>query len=667
MTKNKPVIKNVFRINPVPICKGRIHPNMAIILKTLILNIVIFSGFRVLFFIKYHSLFKGLASQEIWFSFLHGLRFDLSTIFQIYSLLFILLLLPGKWNLSRLFNTIYRWIVMILVSLEIFVLYADIEYYAFVHRHIALDIINIQNDLPAMIKLIFSSYFVQLTAVFCLFILLWFGIKRTLKEIPADSLYKTKGLLYRLVSSGFHIFLIMAISVVCWRGGLQSKPLRVSYAFAKDNVVEGHLVLNGIYTMIQDLYESGLKLNINYDYDSAVKTVQNMLNDGKSRFIDAEYPILRQTPGNKKSVKLPNIVIFMMESWSGDSIGALGSDRGVTPSFDALAKEGYLFTNLFSVGQRSLDAVVSVLYSFPSFAGCTIVGNVYEQNNMIGIGNILKKKGYSSLFICGAKHGSMGFDAFASKIGFDRYIAKEDFKLPKECFDGTWGVFDEYSFLRADEEFRKMKKPFLAVLYTLNPHAPYAIPSDKFKKIERDENANYYNALYYCDWSLGQYFQKAREAEYFNNTLFVIVADHCEGHHEKSVFDSFRIPCLFYFPDKIKPCIDVGTVSQLDILPGIIDLLGIDCVQASLGKSPFARSDRSALISYGNIMGWVKGDSILLHSEDKPIGLYKWHEDKLLKNNFLLKDQRVSKQYKDELLSMLKVTETLLKKNVIAP
>ncbi len=204
-------------------------------------------------------------------------------------------------------------------------------------------------------------------------------------------------------------------------------------------------------------------------------------------------------------------------------------------------------------------------------------------------------------------------------------------------------------------------------MYTLNPHAPYTIPSGKFRKIEHDENANYYNALYYCDWSLGQYFQKARDSKYFNNTLFVIVADHCEGHHEKSVIDSFRIPCLFYFPGKIKPRIDVETASQLDILPGIIDFLGIDCIHASLGKSPFANSDRSALISYGNILGWVKGNSILLHSEDKPIGLYKWQDDKLLKNNLLLKEKRVSKQYENELLSMLKVTETLLKKNKIAP
>ncbi len=416
MSKNRIAVKNLFHIKPDRIFKGWIHPNMSILLKTLILNIVIFSGFRILFFIKYHSLFDGIASNEIWFSFLRGLRFDLSTIFQIYSLLFIFLFLPGKWNLSLIFITVYRYVVMMLLSLEIFVLFADIEYYGFVHRHLALDIINIQNDLPAMTKLVFSSYFAQLTAVFCLFILLWFGIKRTLKEPLVNNLYKTKELLVRLLSSALHIFLIMAISVVCWRGGLQSKPLRVSYAFANDNVVEGHLVLNGIYIMIQDLYESGLKLNINYDYDSAVKAVQNMLNDGKSRFIDAEYPILRQTPGKKKSVKLPNIVIFIMESWSGDSIGALGSGMGCTPSFDALAKEGCLFTNLFSVGQRSLDAVVSVLYSFPSFAGCTIVGNVYEQNNMIGIGNILKKKGYSTLFICGAKRGSMGFDAFASKI-----------------------------------------------------------------------------------------------------------------------------------------------------------------------------------------------------------------------------------------------------------
>ncbi len=644
-----------------------VHPNAGSFLKTLLLNLLLFVCFRVAFFLKYHPLFAGISFFDIGASFLRGFRFDLAVVFQINSLLFLILFFPGRWVLSRWFQTAYKYLVSTLLTLQAVILCIDLEYYGFVHRHLAMDIINTRNDLPSMISLAMSQYPLQLAAIGCSIGAMWYATTRFLQHRSTDTYPAVTGY-SRFVSPALHMFLIAALTVVCWRGGLQSKPLRVSNAFPDDNIVLGHLSLNGIYTMSQALYKSGMELKVNYDYDMAVANVRAMLEDGNGTFVNGRYPLLRHTPGKKTAGTPPNVVIFIMESWSGDSVGALGSDKGLTPNFDALARDGYLFTDLFSVGQRSLDAVVSILCSFPSFSQCTVVGKVYEQNKVIGIGTILKQKGYETLFICGAHRGSMGFDAFSRKIGFDRYIAKEDFPLPGKCFDGSWGVYDEYAFARADSEFRKMKKPFLAVMYTLNPHPPYKTP-DGFQKIAAGENAEYYNALNYCDSALGQYFKQARGADYFKNTLFVIVADHCEGHHEKSVIDSFRIPCLFYFPGKIKPRRDPNVASQLDILPGIVDTLGIDCTHAALGSSPFGRrgGTRNAFIGCGNLFGWVNEDSVLLQAGDKPMALYEWRRDKLQHTNLLAAEGNTVQAQENKLLSFLKVTQTVLTQNQIAP
>jgi len=261
----------------------------------------------------------------------------------------------------------------------------------------------------------------------------------------------------------------------------------------------GHLSLNGVFTVLQAVGREGIRFSVPCKYGPAVDRVRVLLAEEDTEFIDRKYPLLRRHIPSGSGKAEFNIVILILESWSADAVGATGGTYGVTPNFDCLARRGRLFANFYSVGQRSIDAVVSLLYSFPSFSGCRIVGKVYEQNRLIGLGSILKRQGYSTIFLCGAKRNSMGFDVFAYKAGFDTYIAKDDFNLPSDCFDGTWGVFDEYVFARADKEFRKLREPFLGVVYTLNPHAPYALPSNRFRKITTNGHAPFLNALYYSE------------------------------------------------------------------------------------------------------------------------------------------------------------------------
>ena len=638
------------------------------------MNLCILTMARFIFLLMYFPIFRGAGFFDICRALLTGIRFDLSTTFLIYTVFFIALILPGNWSVSKIYRLIIKFLVFIITFAAILALGMDINYYGYANRHISGEGINILNDAGFVLKLMFTTYLFHFLIVLAIAAVIYAVLGKIFGTKPfGEPRHFFKTTLISILAHGarfiLNFIILAAVAVVSIRGGLQPKPLRTSYAFINDKIVLGHLALNGIYTTLQAMYKSKNILKIPYDYGAAAENIKKMLADEKSIFLDKKYPLFRQNSGlhPRGAGAPPNVVIFIMESWSADEIGVLGGAHDVTPCFDKLSKEGLLFSNCFSVGQRSIDAVMSILMSFPSNSASSVIGKVYEQNQMIGLGNILKAKGYSTMFICGANRGSMGFDAFAAKAGFARYIAKDDFKLPEKCFDGTWGIFDEYAFERADEEFSKMKKPFFAVLYTLNPHAPYKVPEGKFKKYTSGEHAPFLNALYYADWSLGRFFALAKKSAYFKNTLFIIVADHPEGHHEKGIYAYFRVPCLFYYPGKIQPAIIDKAASHLSIMPSIIDLLDLDVKHSSFGKSLFRENSDFALIGYGNIFGWFRGDYVFLRTPEKPIGFYNFRKDPLFQNDLLGKNPSNEKIYNVELLSTLKLSTQLLYDNKIAP
>lgn len=646
-----------------------IHPNLMIFIRFILINLALTFIYRVIFLVTYLGLFNGTTFLGVLLSFIHGLRFDISNIFLVHTIVFIALFLPGRIFLTKTFYLVIKIIFFISICLQISIMTIDLIYYAHVNTHLAEDILKIEHDIWSMLRIVFTSYIGFIVGFLVSLVPLWLLFSKLLKSEPPErgtiGGRKEKALL-QLGRSLIYIFLLIIVATFSIRGGLQSKPLRVSHAFINDRIILGHLTLNGVFTIIQVVLSPGGVLDVEYEEDVAIDTVRNLVRDTKTEFLDNEYPMLRKHKGEQSEGKAPNVVILIMESWSAHAVGALGSKYDVTPFFDKLSKEGFLFTNFYSVGQRSTDGAMSILYSFPSFSRLTTVGRVYEQNQMIGIGNILKQEGYSTIFICGAKRGSMGLDSFAARAGFDRYIAKDNFDLPKEYFD-EWGVFDEYAFERAHEEFTQMKKPFLGVVYTLNPHTPFAVPSKKFEKVTDDKNAPFLNALYYCDWALENFFKLARQSEYFSNTLFIIVADHTEGLHGQSALDLYRIPCLFYFPGKITPGIDSNPGSQLDILPSIVDVLGLNSTHSSFGRSLFTPGRRYALFSRGNILGWVKNDHVLLHTIQSPIGFYDFRTDTTFSKDLLEEKPSMAKDHEKELFSLLKSATVLLQSNRIAP
>jgi len=319
-----------------------------------------------------------------------------------------------------------------------------------------------------------------------------------------------------------------------------------------------------------------------------------------------------------------------MESWSAKHIKSLGGKLSAAPNFDALAKEGLLFTEFFANGQRSMEGMAAILGSIPVWKGMILgQGGLLMQTRMEPIPSVLRKDGYDTLFFHGARPGSVGFDGLVKRLGFSRHISMEEFEVNDKSYDGVWGIYDEDVFLRAHETFAKSDKNFFAVIYSLTSHSPYSIPSEKFRKFDKSRpHADFLNSMIYSDYALGRFFEEAKKSDYFKNTIFIVTGDHTEGRSTSdNLYEGHRIPLLIYAPGIVK----AGTVdrasSQLDIAPTVLDLLKTNAPFTSWGKSLFDDGDKTILLSRGNMMVLMNGGRMLLTDLESPFGLYDYRAD----------------------------------------
>ncbi|MCM8819155.1 MAG: sulfatase-like hydrolase/transferase [Candidatus Omnitrophica bacterium] len=604
---------------------------------------------RLIFFIKYRNYFKGFSFIENFLSFIVGLRFDLSTISLVFGIFFLILHLPGRWKENKIFSKILWFFIVIFSVLTYAFLFTDIFYYEYGNKHLSFEIFEVPTHFLSMVVTVLMEYWYALVifVIFMLvFSLLWFKIKNFIEKFLKNST--------NIFNEIFYFLIFSTIITIFIRGGLQGPTLRPSFAFRKGNILLGHLSLNGVYTVLHTIYQPYGKERNFFPDDKATEIIRRIIKSENEIFINDKYPLLRKTVYKEPPRKL-NVVIFIMESWTAEYTGCLGSHPELTPFFDSLSKEGLLFSRFYSCGGRTWQGAITILFSLPTVYPVGITYPPFDQNIYRSIAHILKEQGYETIFLHGGKKLTFSMEILTKSLGgFDKCIFKEDFDLSKVEIDKAWGVHDEHVFLRADEEFRKLKQPFLGVIFSLSSHPPYDLP-ERFKS---SGTANFFDSIRYADYSLKKFFEKAKNSDYFNNTLFIITADHANRIDEKNPADSFRIPCLFYTPGgQIKKGITHRIGNQIDILPSVIDILKISTVHSSAGKSLFDKNENTgySFMTSNEEFYWVRNKYVLIHNLEKPLSFYS------------LTGEKVSdyKDLEEELLSFCQICRKILKDNLV--
>ncbi|PLX74816.1 MAG: hypothetical protein C0614_11580, partial [Desulfuromonas sp.] len=235
------------------------------------------------------------------------------------------------------------------------------------------------------------------------------------------------------------------------------------------------------------------------------------------------------------------------------------------------------------------------------------------------LASLFQQEGYDTSFIYGGESQFDNMRGFFLNNGFDRVIDEKDYKDP--VFYGTWGVSDEDLFNRADSEFKAEDKPFFALVFTSSNHPPHEFPSGRITPEPGEEN-KIGNAVRYADYAIGRFFEQAQNSSYWENTLFLVVADHddVQAGPDLVPVEHFHIPALI-MGGRIEPQIISRTSSQIDLGPTLFSLMGIEADIPMPGidllNPPKGVSGR-AILQYGTIHAMMRDNKIAVLQPSKP-------------------------------------------------
>jgi phosphoglycerol transferase MdoB-like AlkP superfamily enzyme len=583
-----------------------------------------FTLMRLVLYLLYHDDFRSLGTLQLLEAFAVGLRFDVSMVAMVVGIpLLFMLMLPFRWAHHVYWQRLWGWFIFITLLLMIFMMAADTIYFGTVHRHVGAEIGTIQSDMASMVMLALTQYS---GALFLFGLVTVAGVyfwRYLTHHIPAAPNRSWLRLVSILIG-----FLLLAI---LGRGGIGGKPISVGEAFFSNSLGQGYLAMNGAFAIARALNDSAPPPKVFMPQAEALKLTHDYLAGKGASFYNLDFPLLQQAQNHSKTNK-PNVVVIMLESWGAIHIDALRKQMnmpplGVTPNFDNLAHKGRLYTHFYANGQRSIQGAAAVLAGIPTFPGLPFLGEGLEQNQQTFLGELAQSQGYETIFLQSSDRGSLRFDAIAARAGFATYLANEDIPELHEHKKtaSTWGTWDHNTLQEANKRFAAAHKPFLGYIFTSTSHTPWLIPDDRWKKYPGGKDIDKaLNAIYYADWALGELIAAAKKEGYYDNTIFILLADHTSEFVEniENAPNLFHIPLLIVGPG-IKSGIDERVGSQFDLMPTILDLAGWSADYSSLGRSLMDNTrlnERAALGVRDNALTWITPRGWLSHDLTRRVG-----------------------------------------------
>lgn len=597
-----------------------------VLIYRILIILLLFSVSRAGFYIFNNKMFPGLTPGEFLSIMRGGLLFDISATVYINLVFIFFHLLPFDFRYGRTYQKAMAWLFFITNGIAFAANTADFVYYRFVFKRATSDIFGTFEGEPNVMKMVLRFLIDYWPAtLFCIFI--WFMMVylynrvKPVKPLPSN---RTAYLIINILLIPLAAGLIIGGA----RGSLNesTRPISNSNAarYVKDpkNVA---IVLNTPFSIFRTSGKKPLEKKNFFD-DERLKTLYNP----------------HHIPSGDGKISGENVVVIILESFGREYIGALnkdledGSYTGYTPFIDSLISVSLTFDVSLANGKKSIDAMPSILASIPSLETPYTISH-YANNQIEGLASLLKRKGYYTTFFHGALSGSMGFDSFAKMSGFDDYVSYEDYPYTGDT-DGMWGIWDEPFFRFFAERMAEFPQPFLASIFSLSSHHPFIVP-EKYKGRFKKGPVPIAEVVGYTDFALGEFFKKISAEPFFNNTLFVITADHTNESIHKEFQNSFgfySVPVILYKPGSDLKGVKNRIAQQIDIMPTVLSYLNYGEEFIAFGNNLFDDSYESfAFNTNGSTYHLYMKDHILIMIDYKAVGLYNFKTDKFLEKNVM--------------------------------
>lgn len=544
------------------------------------------------FWITNKSLFQSVG----WNEWMMAIWFDLITLALLYLPYYGLYLIPHPFQHKKIVRLSFK-VLYHLITLSCLLLnFIDSAYFPYVQKRSTTDLFGSMltgGEFMQLLPTFLGENWILLVVLVLMIIGLEWTYRKTEPEHKKPHYPKDFAWLIGFV----------AVFFLIGRGGIRPKPVGIVDAAHYTSPENAPFVLNTPFTMLKTIAIRGIQQK---EYFS-IEEEQKWFN-----------PIRKSKPQNL----LPdstNVVILVLEGFGKEFVGACGAEVSYTPFLDSLMNESLRYTYGFANGKKSVEAIPAIIASIPSLMDESYIASPYGDNAINSIPGMLKPNGYSSAFFHGASNGSMRFDAFASIAHFDHYFGRKEYGND-EHFDGTWGIYDSHFNPWTAKKISELPEPFCALLFTLSSHHPYRIPEEFKGKIKHGDQP-ICGALSYADLSLRYFFETAKKQPWFNNTVFIITADHTPGSQTPLFSERthmYRIPIGIYHPGGlIQKKEEKKIAQQLDIFPTVLDLLNIDTTYYSYGSSLLQDTERESIAYLEQHYYYFKGEYMLIFSSEK--------------------------------------------------
>lgn len=585
---------------------------LIIYFKRISFLLIIYTTSRIFFYINNNDVINPYCLLE----FIEGVRFDISAIAYLNIPLLVLLIFPHNLRRNYYYQKITNWSFYAINIPFIILNNIDIEYYKYTQKRSTidfLDLLRMGDDARNIIPQYMKDYW-----PITLFTTLQVWLLLKIKHIPKAEIQFNK---QSILSSISILIFATTFFIVSARGGLQLKPIKSMNAGELTGSENSALILNTPFCIIHSLKGAKLK-PYTYFKNKDLKTIYS--------------PLHSKTTGK---INKQNIIILIMESYSKEFVGFYNNGVGYTTFLDSLSEHSLVFENAFANGLKSIEALPAITASIPTLMDNPFITSSYAQNNFKSIASILNKEGYNTSFYHGGIRGTMGFYSFSKKAGFTNYYGLEEYNDKSE-FDGVWGIYDEPFMQYFANNLKKKKEPFFSTFFSLSSHPPFTLPED-YESAK--EEVGIRETIKYSDFSMQQFFKSIKNEKWFQNTIFIITADHTTPISYNKKYQNktgrYAIPLLIYKSDGSLKGSNYNIVQQIDIMPTLFELINYNKPYFSFGKSMF---DDSWAISYlQNKYRFISDSLIILNKEEQYSFFSDWsaiknrntitHEEELLK------------------------------------
>jgi len=606
-----------------------------VFLYRLFVVLVLFFLCRILFFLLNKSLFPGISFSG-WLTILHGgWVFDIAAMFYFNALFILLMLLPFPARSNTVYQKVIKYVFFTTNGLAILLNCIDFIYYRFTLRRTTRSVFgefSHENNMGKLAgRFVLDFWYVALIFVLLIVLMIWLYNRVSIRkpQIPEKKLS-----FYLKAAIALPLAITLAVGGIRGDFKYSTRPITISNAgeyVSSPN--EMYLVLNTPFCIVRTWNVKRLE-EMHYYPEEEVGKIYSPIHYPKG---DSTKPFQKK-----------NVVIFILESWGKESVGAYNKDldngtyQGFTPFLDSLMAVSKVYWNSFATGRKSIDAIPSLLAGIPNGQDPFIL-TPYASDSLHGLPKILRDEGYNTSFFHGAPNGSMGFKALVNLLGVEHYYGKDEYNNDAD-FDGIWGIWDEPFFQFFEKTINTFKQPFFSTIFSVSSHHPFKLP-EQYKGKFRKGPLPVMECISYTDMALRKFFEKASQTDWFKNTVFVISADHAtESYHPeyKNEWGDVAIPIVLYSPgDSSFHGLDSGIIQQTDIIPSLLSYMNYDKPFLAFGENVFNKNRINFSVSYTGGYRWIEDDYLLFFDGIKTRSLYNYKKDRLFKENLVDKNPEI--------------------------